>query len=142
MGSDLCAGIDGCKMLIVNEYEFEMIRNKTGMSEAQVLDCAGTLIITRAARVQPFGRVASEIDIPTVKPLREADPTGVGDAYRAGIIKGMSLGLRGTSSDGWAVWRRRMCWNSPARRITRITWEEFLARYRENFGDWRWVVRW
>ena len=49
-GDDLREGIDGSKMLIVNDYEFEMIRNKTGLSEEQVLCCTATLIVTRGGR--------------------------------------------------------------------------------------------
>ena len=60
-GDDLREGIDGCKMLIVNEYEFEMIRNKTGMSEAAGVDAARARSSSRAAvRARRFGPMASE----------------------------------------------------------------------------------
>jgi adenosine kinase len=135
MGSDLCAGIDGCKMLIVNEYEFEMIRNKTGMSEAQVLDCAGTLIITRGGEGSTIWTDGKRIDIPTVKPLREADPTGVGDAYRAGIIKGMGLGLPWDVVGRMGSLAATYVLEQPGTQNHSYTWDEFVARYRESFGS-------
>ena len=135
MDDDLCAGIIGCKMLIVNEYEFEMIRHKTGMSEQQVLSCAGALIITRGGEGSTIWAEGARYDIPIVKPACEADPTGVGDAYRGGVIKGMSLGLP------WGVIGRMgslaatYVLEQPGTQNHSYTWSEFVARYRASFGD-------
>jgi adenosine kinase len=135
IGDDLCAGINSSKMLIVNEYEFEMIRNKTGMSEEQVLDCAGTLIITRGSEGSTIWADGQHFDIPVVKPVRVADPTGVGDAYRAGIIKGMSLGLPWSVVGRMGSLAAAYVLEQPGTQNHSYTWAEFVARYRENFGD-------
>jgi adenosine kinase len=132
--TDLCEGIAGCKMLIVNDYEFEMIRNKTGWSERQVLDRTEILIVTRGGDGSTIWVEGKRFDIPVVKPIRVADPTGVGDAYRAGIIKGMSMGLP------WDVVGRMgglaavYVLEQPGTQNHSYTWPEFVARYRENFG--------
>jgi len=133
-GDDLREGIDGCKMLIVNDYEFEMIRNKTGMSEAQVLDGADILIVTRGGAGSTIWADSQRIDIPVVKPGRVADPTGVGDAYRAGLIKGMSLGLPWNVIGRMGSLAATYVLEQPGTQNHSYTWDEFVARYRENFG--------
>jgi adenosine kinase len=133
MGDDLCEGISGCRMLIVNEYEFEMIRNKTGLSEAQLLECAGTLIITRGTNGSTIWADGQRYDIPVVKPLREADPTGVGDAYRAGIIKGLSMGMSWEVTGRIASLAATYVLEQTGTQNHSYTWDEFAARYRENF---------
>ncbi len=134
MGEDLCKGIQGCKMLIVNDYEFGMIRNKTGMSEAQVLDCAESLIITRGSEGSTIWADGQRFDIPVVQPRRAVDPTGVGDAYRAGIIKGMSLGTPWDVIGRMGSLAATYVLEQPGTQNHSYTWDEFVARYRENFG--------
>ena len=134
ISDDLCAGITGCKMLIVNEYEFEMIRTKTGMSEKQVLDCAGTLIITRGGEGSTIWADGQRFDIPVVKPVRVADPTGVGDAYRAGISRAMSLGLPWSAVGRMGSLAATYVLEQPGTQNHSYTWQEFVARYQENFG--------
>jgi len=133
-GDDLREGIDDSRMLIVNDYEFEMIRNKTGLSEEQVLCCTATLIVTRGGEGSTIWTDGKRIDIPTVKPLRLADPTGVGDAYRAGIIKGMSLGLPWDVIGRMGSLAATYVLEQPGTQNHSYTWDEFVARYRENFG--------
>jgi adenosine kinase len=121
-------------MLIVNEYEFEMIRTKTGMSEEQVLDCAGTLIITRGGEGSTIWADGQRFDIPVVKPVRVADPTGVGDAYRAGIIRAMSLGLPWSVIGRMGSLAATYVLEQPGTQNHSYTWPEFVARYQENYG--------
>jgi adenosine kinase len=133
-GNDLREGLTSSKILIVNDYEFEMIRNKTGMSEEQVLCCTGALIVTRGGRGSTIWAEGERMDIPVVKPLREADPTGVGDAYRAGIIKGMSLGLPWHVIGRMGSLAATYVLEHPGTQNHSYTWGEFVARYRDNFG--------
>jgi len=134
-GDDLREGIDGSRMLIVNDYEFEMIRNKTGLSEEQVLCCTATLIVTRGGEGSTIWTNGKRLDIPTVKPLHVADPTGVGDAYRAGIIKGMSLGLPWDVIGRMGSLAATYVLEQPGTQNHSYTWDEFVARYRESFGS-------
>ena len=78
---ELAAGIENCFLLIVNEYEFGMIRNKTGWNETDILDRAGGLIVTLGDKGAQMRIGGEEHLIPVVPPERIADPTGVGDAY-------------------------------------------------------------
>ena len=87
-GEELAEGVRGSTMTIVNEYEFEMLKNKTGWTDQKVAEQTQVLIVTsgdKGSSIQHRGQI---ICVPAVPARREADPTGVGDAYRAGIIKG------------------------------------------------------
>jgi adenosine kinase len=134
-GDDLRQGLQGSKMLIVNDYEFEMIRNKTGMSEDEVLCCTGALVVTRGGQGSTIWAGGQRVEIPVVEPKCIADPTGVGDAYRAGIIKGMSLGLPWHVIGRMGSLAATYVLEHPGTQNHAYTWDEFLARYRENFGE-------
>ncbi len=90
--ADLIEGIDGAAVLMMNDYEFEMIKNKTGLSEADIRARVETVIVTQGERGSLIWSNGTEYHIPIAVPERIADPTGVGDAYRAGIISGMMRG--------------------------------------------------
>jgi adenosine kinase len=87
-GEDLTDGVRGSTMTIVNEYEFEMLKNKTGWSSDQVAAQTQVLIVTRGEKGSEIRVGEERIAVPAVPARRQADPTGVGDAYRGGIIKG------------------------------------------------------
>jgi adenosine kinase len=86
---ELIKGISGAKILIVNDYEFEMIKNKTGLSEIEIKQQVETVIVTLGAEGSLIHSKAQEIQIPPAHPNRIAEPTGAGDAYRAGVITGV-----------------------------------------------------
>ena len=85
-----CAtGIDGAALVICNDYEFELIRQKTGLDEMAVLERAGALVITRGENGCSIIETSGRTDVPAVPPHTIVDPTGVGDAFRGGFMKGM-----------------------------------------------------
>jgi adenosine kinase len=73
-GDELAEGITGAFMVICNDYELELIRQKTGMQEADVLAVASTLIITRGEHGSTVITRDSRIDVPAVPPDRIVDP--------------------------------------------------------------------
>jgi len=86
---DLIQCIDGSKMLVSNDYELELIISKTGLSKKKLLKKTPTIITTMGEMGSRVHTPDREIDIPSVKPRDVVDPTGAGDAYRAGLIKGL-----------------------------------------------------
>lgn len=135
-GDDLRDGIVGATVLICNDYEFELIGQKTGMREADLLSHVQALVITRGEHgswVHTAG--GARVAVPAVKPHRIVDPTGVGDAYRGGLMKGLALGLPydicarlGSVAATYAL--EHLGGQSHA-----YTWDEFKARYEEHFGS-------
>ncbi len=133
-GTQLEDGITGAHMVICNDYEFELIRQKTGMSEADVLAAASTLIVTRGEHGSSVYTDHTRVDVPAVPPDRIVDPTGVGDAFRGGLMKGMAQGRplpvcaqMGSVAATWAL--EHLGGMSHA-----YTWPEFVARYTRHFG--------
>ena len=89
---DLIASIDGCRILIVNDYELELVMSKTGLAKKDLLGMSGTIITTLGAEGSQISAPGGEIKIPVVKPSRVEDPTGAGDSYRGGLISGLVCG--------------------------------------------------
>jgi len=86
---DLKKGIIGAKALFVNEYEFELVQKHSKMSEKEVLQSVDFMVVTlgqKGSRIFENGKLRCEI--PVFPEMRIAEPTGVGDAYRAGFLKG------------------------------------------------------
>jgi adenosine kinase len=92
-GDELRDGIRGAAIVIVNDYELELLRQKTGFSERDILDAARTLIVTKGEHGSSVITKGGQVDVPAVAPARIVDPTGVGDAFRGGLMKGIALKL-------------------------------------------------
>jgi adenosine kinase len=86
---DLIQCITGSKIMVSNDYELELIMSKTGLDKKKLLKCTGTIITTLGELGSHICMANYEIRIPAVKPRKVLDPTGAGDAYRAGLIKGL-----------------------------------------------------
>lgn len=91
-GQELIRCIEGSRILISNDYELELIISKTGLDKEKLLERTGTVITTLGEMGSRISTPDSEINIPAVKPGEVLDPTGAGDAYRAGLIKGLIQG--------------------------------------------------
>ena len=133
-GSQLRDGVEGAAIVICNDYEFELIRQKTGMSEADVLGVAGALIVTRGEHGSDVITAEGTVRVAAVPPERIVDPTGVGDAFRGGLMKGLALGRPlaqsaqiGSVAATWAL--EHLGGQSHA-----YTWSEFTGRYARHFG--------
>jgi adenosine kinase len=134
-GAELKDGVVGAHLVIVNDYEFELLRQKTGFSEGDVLAHAGVLVVTRGEHGSSvLTPDAPRVDVPAVPPVRIVDPTGVGDAYRGGLLKGMALGLPhevcariGSVAATYAL--EHLGGQSHA-----YTLDEFTRRYEAHFG--------
>lgn len=132
---DLLEGLDGCFLLTVNEYEFGMIQQKTGLSEGDILAKAGGLLITR-------GKAGSEIRvdgqvyyIPAVPPQQLIEPTGAGDAFRAGLLRGIQLGLPWEVSGRIGSLAATYVLENMGTQNHHFSPAGFMARYRQQFGD-------
>ncbi|MEY4900632.1 MAG: hypothetical protein RI895_1054, partial [Actinomycetota bacterium] len=86
--------VDGAKYLFNNEYESTLIEQRTGWSAAQVLDHVGVRITTLGkSGVHITSRDGLDLKVPVAQEKSIKDPTGVGDAFRAGFLTGLGWGL-------------------------------------------------
>ena len=91
-GDGLASTIGQSKMLVSNDYELGMITNKTGLSVERLLDMVDTIITTKAEKGCEIITKHNALTIPVVTTDKAIDPTGAGDAFRGGLIKGLVQG--------------------------------------------------
>jgi adenosine kinase len=89
---DLVQSIEGCRILIVNDYELDLIMNKTGLSKKELLKLPKAIITTLGEHGSRISIPDGDIAIPVVKTGNVKDPTGAGDSYRGGLISGLISG--------------------------------------------------
>ena len=132
-GERLVEMLTGANITISNDYELEMIIKKTGLSKAEIIDRSNVLITTLGENGSLIQNRQEERQVPAAPAGRVADPTGAGDGYRAGLIKGLILGkgLVGAAQLG-AVCASYVveCYGTQEHSFTP---EQFWARYEENF---------
>lgn len=132
---ELLEGTRGARMLIVNEYEFGMIKNKVGLSDEDLLALPEITIITQGEGGSTIHAADQALHIPIVLPDPLAEPTGVGDAYRSGVIKGMLRGYRWETTGRIAALAATYVLEQNGTQNHHYTLDEFVERYREVFGD-------
>lgn len=132
---ELAEGVKGSLMTVVNEYEFEMLKNKTGWSDAQVIAETQALIVTCGEKGSEIhiGGTCERVD--PVPERRQADPTGAGDAYRAGLIKGYLKGLSWKTAGQMGSLAATYALEEFGTQGHRYTYSEFITRYQEHFGN-------
>lgn len=136
-GPELTQGIRTCQGLICNEYEFGLICKKTGWTPEQIATIVSVLVVTlgeKGSCIQAGGR---EYRIPAVDPERIADPTGVGDAYRAGLLKGYLSGMDWETSGRIGALAAAYCLEQEGTQSHAFTAEEFASRFERTFGEAR-----
>lgn len=133
--SELVEGIEGAKVLILNDYEFGMIKKQTGLSDDEIQGLAEVVVITRGERGSVVRTCQSTWQIPIAPPRRIADPTGVGDAYRAGFITGMCRALPWDVVGRMGSLAAAYVLEEHGTQRHRYSLDSFRQRYRETFGD-------
>jgi len=133
---DLRAGLEGCALLVVNEYEFNLIQERTGL-EAEAIRAAPAwaCVVTCGAEGSRIWAEGRMYEIPIVPPGRVADPTGVGDAYRAGLIKGLALGVGWDLAGRMGALAATYALEQVGPQSHTYTPAGFVARFREHFDD-------
>ena len=133
-GEELSQGIEGAALVMCNDYELELIRQKTGFGEAEILAHADGLVVTKGEKGCTIILDGQQVDVAAVTPSRIVDPTGVGDAFRGGFLKGMARG-------GDAVVSARLGAVAAAYALEHLggqshayTLTEFLERFSASYG--------
>jgi adenosine kinase len=133
-GAEIIEGIDACRILMCNEYEFDLICNKTGRTAKQLEEKVPVLIVTlgeKGSRIRADGR---EYAIPIVPPRRLADPTGVGDAFRGGLLTGFAHGLSWEACGRMGALAATYCLEEVGTQNHFFTKADFYTRYQSAFG--------
>lgn len=134
-GEQVLQGMAGAYALTVNDYELEMVKQKTGLKEADILALVQLLVVTRGADGATLMSRHRRVDVPVAIPVAVVDPTGVGDAFRAGLITGLVRAYPWEVTGRLGALAATYCLEQVGTMNHRYTLPEFVARYRENFGD-------
>ncbi len=134
-GDTLLEGIRGAKVVIGNDYELGMIEKKTGYTPERLLELAEIVIVTKGKFGSTILTRERTVEIPIAAERGLVDPTGGGDAYRAGIIKGLLHGYSLEQTGRIAALAATYCVEQYGTQSHSYTPEEFAARYAENFAD-------
>ena len=133
-GAELRDGITGARVVVCNDYEFELIRQKCEMGEAEVLKVADVLIVTRGEHGCSIYQGADRVDVKAVPPVTMVDPTGVGDAFRGGLMKGMAAGLSFEAASSLGSVAATYALEHLGGQSHAYTRSEFAERHEKHFG--------
>jgi len=133
-GDDLRRFIDLATWLTFNDYEWEVVRERTGLDAAAVASKVEALIVTRGAQGSVVHTRGSTIEIPPARAADTVDPTGCGDAYRAGILHGLVNGLDWETTGRLASLMGALKIEQHGTQNHRCPRAEIESRFRESFG--------
>jgi len=128
-------GILHAQSLFINEYEYELIQKHTGMKDQEIRDAVDYVVITCGECGSDIWVKDEHYKIPVVQPTAIADPTGVGDAFRGGFLRGMRLKLGFQTSGQMGALAATYCLENRGTQNHRFTIPEFVQRYRDYFND-------
>ncbi|NOX63672.1 MAG: carbohydrate kinase family protein [Chloroflexi bacterium] len=127
--------LEGAAVLTVNDYELEMAKKLSGMDERGLLQHVDALVVTRGAKGSSVLTREEEHHAPAAKAKAVVEPTGVGDAFRAGLLTGLSRGYDWPTTLKLANTAAVYVIEHVGTQNHHYKLTEFIARYRENFGD-------
>ena len=133
-GDELRQGVVGAALVMCNDYELELLRQKTGLGEEEILRHAAGLVVTKGEHGCTVFADGAKMDVPAVPPSRIVDPTGVGDAFRGGYLKGMARGADGVTSAKLGAVAAAYALEHLGGQSHAYTWAEFQNRFRATFG--------
>ena len=133
-GEELGQGIEGAALVMCNDYELELIRQKTGLGEAEILEHAGGLVVTKGEKGCTVVMDGQHVDVAAVTPSRIIDPTGVGDAFRGGFLKGMARGADAVVSARMGAVAAAYALEHLGGQSHAYTLTEFIERYASSYG--------
>jgi adenosine kinase len=133
-GEDIARFVDQATWVTVNDYEWEMIQQKTGWTVKDVTQRVEALIVTFGAKGSVIHTRDGDIEIACAKTKSVVDPTGCGDAYRAGLLHGLLHGLNWRATGELASVMGAIKIESLGTQNHRFTAAELEARLRQSFA--------
>ncbi len=131
---DLLEGIEGSQMLIVNDYELNLIERKTGLESAEIHALTGALVVTKGE--QGITILNKEVlHIPPALTENVVDPTGVGDAFRGGFLQARVRGADWETAGRMGALAATYCLEHMGTQGQHFTADAFLARFEQVYGD-------
>jgi adenosine kinase len=135
-GDEIRQLITGAKYLFLNEYELALAMQKTGWSDAEILDLVEYRVVTlgsKGAKVESKNGEFVQVGVPKEK--AKIDPTGVGDSFRSGFIAGLAWGLSHERCAQLGSMIATYVIETTGTQEYRFTKAEFVARFEDAYGE-------
>ena len=133
-GDDLNRFIGQARWVALNDYEWQLLQERTNATVRSITRQVEALIVTRGADGSDIYTKDGRITIPSAKPEAVVDPTGCGDAYRAGLLHGLMHGFDWETTGRIASLLGAIKIEQQGTQNHRFTPREFEDRYRRSFG--------
>lgn len=133
-GTELLAFIDQAEWLTLNSYEAELLQKRTDLSPAKLAERVAAMVITHGAEGSTIYTGGRQIEIEAVRPEAIQDPTGCGDAYRAGLIYGLLNDMDWETSGRIAALLGAIKVAETGTQNHRFTKDQFAQRFVQVFG--------
>ncbi|MFC4251941.1 carbohydrate kinase family protein [Sinimarinibacterium flocculans] len=132
-GEDLRAFVEQANYVAVNDYEAEMLMDRTGWTLKDIASRVDALIVTHGGKGSHIHAKGKVYEIPCAKADSLTDPTGCGDAFRAGLLHGLSQGMDWDTTGRIASLMGAYNIERPGTQNHRFTLEQFRTRFRKEF---------
>ncbi len=134
-GTDIRRGVEKANSLFVNEYEFQLLLKHTGLTQENIIKIVKFLVITQGKKGSTIFADNQEFFVPVAEVDRIVDPTGVGDAFRGGFLRGYQLGLDWETCGKMGSVAAAFCLEEKGTQSHHYSVDEFVSRYSLNFGE-------
>jgi adenosine kinase len=133
--ADLREGIEGCRALFSNDYEFNLIKEKTGLDLDAIVKDVEFVVTTHGENGTEVYTEEDVVRIPIVPPEEIIDPTGVGDAFRGGFLKGYMHGFGFERCGQMGALAATYCLEADGPQGYSYDVDSFIQRFRIHFDD-------
>ncbi len=133
-GEELRQMIEQATYVTVNDYESSLLQDKSGLSTKDIAERVQAYIITRGPKGSEVHTRQGVMHVPAANAMRVVDPTGCGDAYRAGLIFGLMNGMDLATSGRIASLMGALKIEHLGPQNQRFDYEEFAEQFRQQFG--------
>ena len=133
-GPDLLSFIEQATYVTVNDYEMQLLQQRTGLTAQEIAARVDALIVTQGSKGSHIYSKGQRHEIPVVTPAEVKDPTGCGDAYRAGLLYGLLHGMDWETTGRIASLLGSIKIERPGTQNHSFTRAEFAARFNKVFG--------
>jgi adenosine kinase len=133
-GDEFRAMIEKSTYVIVNDYESQLLQQRTGWSAADIASRVKAYIVTLGPRGSLIHADGKTYEIPPARERKIVDPTGCGDAYRAGLIFGIMKGLEWPTIGRMASLMGALKVEHPGTQNQSFTYDQFAKEFQEQFG--------
>jgi adenosine kinase len=135
-GPEIRQLLEGAKFLFTNDYEWGLVTSKTGWSHAEILAKVGVWVVTHGAKGSVIHREGHpDLAVPVAQEMHIADPTGVGDAFRAGFLTAATWGLELERCAQVGSLMATYVLETVGTQEYEFDREDFVKRLAESYGD-------